>query len=932
MSNQAGTPIQIEKKWRSQTLANGFQYHFYPTNGESVELKLIVNVGSLNEKASERGFAHFIEHMAFRSTTHFPQGVLFDDVGDFSLEFGPDINGVTDYSRTIYTLTLSNKEKLNESLIWFSDILKGIQFPADGVDTERDVIFGEWRFDDKEFKTWPLQLYEHLLVNTPYADKDPIGEDQSLKQATPEALAAFYQKWYQMDKAQLVIVGEFDPAQIQTKINRYFLTPENELSEKDRLTKTNVLAQTKTNLAIKPQKHLVKKIDKKIVYPKSLQAKAGSSAALVMSMNLGDYIYPRTLEEQSQQWLEWMLIDLIKSRITNEFEKNKTQLDAVYNNFAYLPGLNYYELVLEFHHGKRRELLIELADSLASLRDQGINQHEFSALMNRFESMGYFLFNTQAKEIAESATYSLFFNALPQDELQLSQHYADFLQHINKTSINQAIKAFLSKDNKDLTFVFAQNEKTQAVKPLKDIFFTRLKKEGEMFDSKKIMLSLPEPNLPNANALTIKKRNKHLHEWQLVNGLQAQFYQLDDMTQTTHIILRAKGGIAALSMEERAALDMLYQTYVNGRLNEVNVVDFFKSLKEKGIYIEPAVYSSTHDFSISANSRHVTDALKAFIYFIEHIEPDAAAFEQEKSRIIDALDSLSQSPYEQFQRSVKSMVYLNDSYDHPIKKETYEKITFDDVKKVYAKLFADLGHFNLYVVSEQPVEKMSAWTSRYLSHLPLARKETLPTHVLFDETGGEFIEHQSPEYRTFIETLHLTKVGQRDVTSLYVEEISSRVLQQRYTKIMREEHGFDYDPTLYSWGRDGDDIHVTTVTALISPDKEDQLSAIWPDIIASLSKPITLKEKNRAQRQFEQDLDTVRHNGKHLVAALARYGTWDYDYSGLFEPKRVLKTIKKAQLDQLTQSIFNRSVRFKSVLRPKINPSASLQTDIGSYL
>ncbi len=927
MSNQGGTPIQIDKRWHTQTLVNGFQYHFYPTDSEGVELKLIVNVGSLNEKPSERGFAHFIEHMAFRSTTHFPEGVLFDDVGDFSLAFGPDLNGVTDYSRTIYTLSLPNKEKLNEALTWFADILTGIQFSEDDVETERDVIFGEWRFDDKAFKTWPLQLYDKLLIKTPYADKDPIGEEQSLKKATPKALTAFYQKWYQMDKAQLVIVGELDPVQVETKIKDYFLTPLNE----DEVIKSDTLAQVKTDLAIKPQKHLIQKVDKKITYPKSLQAKAGSSAAVVMSMDLGDYIYPTTLEAQSQQWLEWMLIDLIKSRVTNEFEKSKIQIDAVYNNFAYLPGLNFNELILEFHHGKRRELLIELADALASLRDLGVNQHEFNTLMKGFESMGYFLFNTQAKEIAEGASQSLFFNTLPQDELQLSQNYAAFLKNINKTKINKAIKAFLSKDNKALTFVFAQGETTKAVKPLQDIFFKRLKKEGERFDSKKITFSLPEPKAPDVKVLNIKKDNNHLHEWQLINGLQAKFYQLDDMTQTTHIILRAKGGVAALTKVERAALDMLYQTYVNGWLNELNGVDFFNMLKEKGIYIEPAVYSNTHDFIISANSRHVADALKGFIYFIEHIEPDPLAFEQEKNRIIGAMNNLSQFPYDQFQRSVKSMVYLDNSYEHPIKKETYEKITFEDVKKVYAKLFADLGHFNLYVVSEQPVEKISAWTSRYLSHLSLAREETLPTHVLFNKEGGDTIAHQSPEDRTFIETLYLTKVESRNVTSLFVEEVSSRVLQQRYTKIMREEHGFDYDPRFYSWGRDGDDIHVTTITALISPDKEKEVNTLWPHIIKILSKPITEKEKNRALRQFEKELDTVRHNGKHLVAALARYGTWNYDYSGLFEPERVLKTINKAQLDQLTHSIFNQSVRFKGILRPKTSTQVPLQTGAKSF-
>ncbi len=917
-SNKASLAVNADKKWISHTLDNGLQYHLYPTEGEKVELRLIVNVGSLNEQPQERGFAHFIEHMAFKSTQHFPDGVLFDDVGDFGVVFGPDLNGVTDYSRTIYTLSLPNNDKLNDALAWFVDILDGIQFPPEQVDVERDVIFGEWRFDDKESKAWSMQLYEALLENTPYANKDPIGEEKSLSNANPQTLAAFYNKWYQTERAQLVVVGEFEPENIEKKITRYF----------SKIKK----AQKHINATL--EKNDIYTLKDPVYYPKTLQAKNGQSAALVMNVDLGQYSHPKTLNQQSDQWLEWVVVDAIESRLRNEFERKNIPIQSISNNFAYLPGLNSYELILEFNNENRKNILIELASGLASLREHGLSENEYSLLMERFESMGYFLFNTQAEEIAESAVYSLFFNTLPQDDAQLSQNYAHFLKTTNRKKINKALTQFLSNDNKSLTFIFNQDEKDNDIKALNAIFFTGLKQEGKMLNHKKIAFLLPKPNLMNVKEAKVDKRGDHLYEWELENGLHIQFYQMDDMTQTTHVRLRAKGGIAALTLKERAALDMLYQTYVNGKMNDINAFDFFKALKRAGIYIEPAVYSSSHDFSITSPSDKITEALNAFSYVIENVEPSNLAFEQEKVRIINALKKMTHSPHEQFQRSVKNMVYSENSYDRPITQEIYEDVTFEDVQNVYDKLFSDLGNFSLYVVSEQPLNKMKFLVSGYLSHLSLTREETLPNEAIFNQSGGELIQHQSPEYRTFIEKLHITEVGKRNVNALFIEEMTNRVLQKRYTNIMREEYGFDYDPQVYSWGRDGDDIYVTKVTALISPEKEAQLISIWPSIVSALSKSITKKEKKLAQSQFERDLLTIRSNGQYMVAALARYGTWGYDQQALLEPKHVLNNIDNQKLDELTQSIFNHSVSFKSVLRPQKNKikSSSFQIDIGSQL
>ena len=244
---------------------------------------------------------------------------------------------------------------------------------------------------------------------------------------------------------------------------------------------------------------------------------------------------------------------------------------------------------------------------------------------------------------------------------------------------------------------------------------------------------------------------------------------------------------------------------------------------------------------------------------------------------------MKKSPYDAFQRSVKEMIYSQESFDHPLPYHIYESIQFEDIEQLHHKLFGDLGNFQVYVVSALPVADINQWVTGHLGALPVERPPLCQIPQI-SPCRGQLVEHASPEHRTFIETFHITEFETRDTQALFAEEILNRVLQKRYTDMMREEYGMDYDPHIYSWGRDGESIHVTTITALIAPDQEAFLDSLWPDIIHRLSKPISPQERAVADLQFERDLQSIRLNGQHMVSALARYGTWGYDHQSLFKP------------------------------------------------
>ena len=64
---------------RTGKLPNGLTYYISKDAGGSqgtAHFYLLQNVGALLENDKQQGLAHFLEHMAFNSTKHYPQGVM----------------------------------------------------------------------------------------------------------------------------------------------------------------------------------------------------------------------------------------------------------------------------------------------------------------------------------------------------------------------------------------------------------------------------------------------------------------------------------------------------------------------------------------------------------------------------------------------------------------------------------------------------------------------------------------------------------------------------------------------------------------------------------------------------------------------------------------------------------------------------------------
>ncbi len=207
-------------------LENGFRYVLKNNSepADRVALYLAVQAGSLNETDNQRGLAHFLEHMLFNGSTHFPPGSLVNYFQSLGMSFGGDTNARTTHDQTVYNIILPNgsTKELDSGLLVMADYARGALLLDKEIDRERGVILAEKRArDSAEYRT-SVAGTDFSLRGTLYPERMPIGITPVLENADHALLKSYYDTWYRPDNMVLVVVGDIDPQPTVELIKKHF--------------------------------------------------------------------------------------------------------------------------------------------------------------------------------------------------------------------------------------------------------------------------------------------------------------------------------------------------------------------------------------------------------------------------------------------------------------------------------------------------------------------------------------------------------------------------------------------------------------------------------------------------------------------------------------------------------------------------------------
>ena len=218
--------IPVDPAYRFGQLENGMRYvvRKNATPQGTAIVRMDVGAASLDESDAERGFAHYVEHMAFNGSTHVPEGEMVKLLEREGLAFGADTNASTSFDATNYKLDLPRNDPklLDLALMLMRETASELTFSPEAVDRERGVVLAELRdrnsYALREFQDSTEFAYPHSL----YSQRLPIGTVETLEKASAQTLKAFWAREYLPAHTTVVVIGDFDPAMVEAKIRERF--------------------------------------------------------------------------------------------------------------------------------------------------------------------------------------------------------------------------------------------------------------------------------------------------------------------------------------------------------------------------------------------------------------------------------------------------------------------------------------------------------------------------------------------------------------------------------------------------------------------------------------------------------------------------------------------------------------------------------------
>lgn len=190
----------------------------------TAQVRMDIATGSLDEREAERGFAHFVEHMAFNGSKNVPEGEMIKLLERNGLSFGADTNAQTSFEQTLYMLDLprADAKLLDTALMLMRETASELTIAPEAVARERGVVLSELRDGQGWQRT---NLEDQLAFFYPaatYPKRLPIGTVEALNAATADTLKAFWARQYVPSKTTIVIVGDFDPDKVERAIRARF--------------------------------------------------------------------------------------------------------------------------------------------------------------------------------------------------------------------------------------------------------------------------------------------------------------------------------------------------------------------------------------------------------------------------------------------------------------------------------------------------------------------------------------------------------------------------------------------------------------------------------------------------------------------------------------------------------------------------------------
>jgi zinc protease len=705
------------------TLPNGLRYYVRP-NGKPArraELRLVVRAGSVLEDDDQKGLAHFVEHMEFEGTQHFPAGRLVDFLSSLGLAIGPDANAATSFNDTQYTLRVPTDAPgiLDRALLVLEDWAHSATFDQSGIERERAIVLSEWRMNLGASERTADAIRRVQLEGSRYSVRPPIGDPDVISRATREQLTRFYRDWYRPDLMAVIVVGDVDRDATVAMIKEHFSSLPGPALERPRPV-FDVPERPGARYAIVTDKETTATtVELTDLRPARNQGSVAGYREIIRDQLFSDLLSGRLNEVRERPNAPFLRARALRELFPTTPTRDEAAMEALVASGGVAQGLD--GLITELQRVARFGFT---ATELDRAKDSMMRSYERSVTESP---------DRESSSRADEYTRNFLQNeALPTIWQELAFHRR-FLPSITLAEINALVGDWFPDRNR-LIVVSAPDAAgitlpTEA--QLAQVVTTASARRPEPYvetATRQTLMDAP----PRAGAIvrTVERPEAGITEWTLSNG--ARVALKPTKLRADQILFRAiaPGGTSLASDADFPSARIADTAISAGGVASLSATSLTRLLAGKAIAVQPFIDDVNEGMQGGSTPQDLETMFQLLYLRFTQPRADAAAFDALKAQARALLANPNANPDVVFNRTIEELLNGGHPRRQSITPATVDRWDLAKALAFYKARFADAGNFTFVFVGSFTIEAIKPFVETYLASLPATQ-----THETWRDAG-----------------------------------------------------------------------------------------------------------------------------------------------------------------------------------------------------
>ncbi len=765
-------------------LDNGLQYmirrNSRPEN--RMELRLVVDAGSLHEDEDQQGLAHFIEHMAFNGTRNFEKNELVDFLESIGLRFGPDLNAYTSFDETVYMLQLplDDEEVVEKAFLVLQDWASGISFDQEEIDKERGVIIEEWRLGQGAQQRMLDKQLPVIFHESRYAERLPIGEMDIIRNAPREAFVRFYKDWYRPDRMSVIAVGDFDPERILGLIEKYFAGLTNPAERREEPSR-KVPDHEQTLFSIETDKELQYT---QIGIVRKLEPRSQSSR-----------------EDYRRSLVEALFFQILNQRLSERLqEPEPPYLYAGAGMGSFVRSKELIQLMSVVREGKFREGLEALLLEWKRVQRDGLTESELDRA--KAATLRSYEVSYQERDKSESSSYaSEYIRHILEGEPVpgIAMEYEmvqEMLPSIGLTEVNAVSQSMTTSENRVILYTAPEKEALQVPDSQEILSIMEradaidIEKYDDGVTDQPLMSEVPDPG-----SIVFRRAYDEIDttEWVLSNRVRVLLKQTD--FKNDQVLLRGSspGGYSMVDDDQYVIASSADGLVGQGGLAGFSAVDLEKMLADKYASASVSIGNYAEGITGFASPRDLETMFQLLHLQITRPRKDPEVFQSFRTRMADMIRNRRNSPSYVFSEAINEALYGNHPRHQPNDEEWLASLDLDRSFEYFRERFASISDFTFIIVGAFDWDEMEKLVTTYLASLPGEPREEEPVFRNDDPKSGR-VEVKVQKGIEDQATVRIMMYGDTEWNDedRYPLRAAVDILKIRLREVLREDQGGVY--------------------------------------------------------------------------------------------------------------------------------------------